>query len=327
MSDLGSSDWVAGSVILGCGTFGGIGGARHLIGKGLDADASGAVLDEALSLGITMLDTAERYADGISERTIGQWLAAQPSGSTDAVRITTKVAPLDGSAHASFDLAYIEPLFAGSLERLGVERVDWLLTHAQDGATPIEATLEGLEAIRCSGRCDHVGGCNLDASQLRAAIAAADRLGIRGYELVQNGFSLLQPDDGDDVRAICREHELAFTAFSPLAGGVLTGKYRRDQPPPPGSRLALRPDGVDALLTPEVFDAIDVLVDVAAEREVAPGAVALAWLLARDDVTAVITGPATTPPHLQLAQEAMSLELDDSVMAGLTKQFRAAGRR
>jgi 1-deoxyxylulose-5-phosphate synthase len=165
-------------VILGCGTFGGIGGARHLIGKGLDADISRAVLDEAVSLGITMLDTAERYADGLSERMIGQWLAAQPAAVTDAVRITTKVAPPDGSGpHALFDVAFIEPLFAGSLHRLGVERVDWLLTHAQDGATPIEATLEALEAIRCSGRCDHVGGCNLDASQLRAAITAAERLG------------------------------------------------------------------------------------------------------------------------------------------------------
>jgi aryl-alcohol dehydrogenase-like predicted oxidoreductase len=152
-------------------------------------------------------------------------------------------------------------------------------------------------------------------------------LGIRGYELVQNGFSLLQPDDGDDVRALCREHELAFTAFSPLAGGVLTGKYRRDQSPPSGSRLALRPDGVDELLTSAMFDAIDVLADVAAEREVSPGAVALAWLLARDDVTAVITGPARTSPHLKLAAEAMSFELDDGVMAALTEQFRAAGRR
>ena len=94
MCGVGSSDWVLGSVILGCGTFGGIGGARHLIGKGLDADASLAVLDEAVSLGITMLDTAERYADGVSERTIGRWLAARPAVSTEHVRITTKVAPV-----------------------------------------------------------------------------------------------------------------------------------------------------------------------------------------------------------------------------------------
>ncbi len=291
---MGGSGWTTGSVILGCGTFGGIGGARHLVGKGLDVDASLAALDEAASLGIMMLDTAERYAAGVSETTIGQWIAERPAATTEDVRITTKVAPADTSDQgAAFDGAFIEPVFARSLDRLGVERVDWLLTHAPDDTTPIEATLEALEEIRASGRCGHIGGCNLDAGQLRAAIAAADRRGIEGYELVQNGFSLLRPDDGDDVRTICREHGLAFTAFSPLAGGVLTGKYRRDRPPPSDTRLALRPERYDEL-TSAMFDAIDVLIEVAAAREVTPGAMALAWLLHRDDVTAVISGPATT---------------------------------
>jgi len=297
-----------------------------LIGKGLDRDASFAVLDEAASLGITMLDTAERYAAGVSETTIGQWLAERPAATTEDVRITTKVAPGDTSGQdVAFDGAFIEPAFARSLERLGVDRVDWFLTHAPDDATPIEATLEALEEIRSTGRCDHVGGCNLDAGQLRAAIAAAERLGIGGYELVQNGFSLLQPDDGADVRAICREHGLAFAAFSPLAGGMLTGKYRRDQPPPPDTRLALRPEGYDELLTSAMFDAVDVLIEVAAARDVSPGAVALAWLLHRDDVTAVITGPAMAAPHLRIAAEAIQLELDEEVAAALTERFRVAG--
>ena len=118
---MGTVSWTSGPVILGCGTFGGIGGDRSLIGKGLDGDTSVAVLDEALELGITMLDTAEAYAGGFSEATIGQWLGHRPAGSIDQVRITTKVAPPGESVQSTvFDAAFISRAFAGSLERLGV---------------------------------------------------------------------------------------------------------------------------------------------------------------------------------------------------------------
>jgi aryl-alcohol dehydrogenase-like predicted oxidoreductase len=192
--------WVSGPVALGCGSFGGIGGATELIGRGLDLSASLATLDEAASLGVTMLDTAERYAAGASETMIGRWLSERDSTVTARVRITTKVAPADASGgDAPFGEEFIEHLFAGSLECLRVDGVDWLLTHAPDTETPIETALEALESIRASGRCQSVGGCNLDARQLREALDAAERLGITGYELVQNGYSLLQPDDEADV--------------------------------------------------------------------------------------------------------------------------------
>lgn len=322
---MSGSAWSSGPVVLGCGTFGGIGGATALIGRGLDEAASMATLDEAAALGITMLDTAERYAAGASETLIGRWLAKRPTSVTAPIRITTKIAPAEASGRADpFGAAFIEPIFTQSLERLGVDQVEWLLTHAPDDTTPIETTLEALEAIRASGRCRHVGGCNLDGRQLREALDAADRLGITGYELVQNGYSLLQPDAEADVRRLCRQHDLAFVAFSPLAGGVLTGKYRRDEPPAAGTRLDLRPEGFDELMTPRVHDAIDALAATAADLGVAPGALALAWLAHRDDVTALITGPGRAAPHLALAAEAKRLELTDDVTHQLTETFRAA---
>ena len=141
------------------------------------------------------------------------------------LQITTMVAPGHASGRdVGFDAAFIEPIFAGSLERLGVDRVDWLLVHAPDPDTPVAVTLEALEAIREAGRCDHIGVCNVDIAQLHEALDAADRLGVTGYELVQNGHSLLRPDDGADVRALCGERGLALTTYSPLAGGVLTGR-------------------------------------------------------------------------------------------------------
>lgn len=319
--------WATGPVVLGCGTFGGIGGSTELIGRGLDESASLATLDEAAAIGLTMLDTAEQYADGASETMIGRWLSEREAVVTAGVRITTKVAPPDVSeSDAPFDSKFIEPIFAGSLQRLGVDHVEWLLTHAPDEATPIETTLEALEAIRASGRCRHVGGCNLDIRQLSEALDAADRLGLTGYELVQNGYSLLQPDSEADVRHLCRQHGLAFVAFSPLAGGVLTGKYRRSEPPAPGTRLDLRPEGFDELMTPAVHDAIDALTARGNGLGVPAGALALGWLVHRDDVTALITGPSRSAPHLALAADAVNLQLPGGVVEELTELFRSARR-
>jgi aryl-alcohol dehydrogenase-like predicted oxidoreductase len=324
---MGGAAWSSGRVVLGCGSFGGIGGARDLIGRGLDDDASLATLDEAASLGITMLDTAERYAGGASERVMGRWLAERGESLTGPVQITTKVAPASMSdGEAAFDLAFIEPIVEGSLARLGVDRVDWLLTHAPDDDTPVERTLEALASIRESGRCSHIGACNLDARRLSEAVEAAERMGIGGYELVQNGYSLLQPDGEAEVRRLCGEHDLAFTAYSPLAGGVLTGKYRPHERPPAGTRLDLRPDGFDALLTPAVYDAIGVLAKEAEARGVSTGAIALAWLISHEEVTASIIGPARSAPHLRLAAEVLGIDLDEETREGLADAFRIAAR-
>ena len=237
------------------------------MGRGLDELSAFATMDEAVALGITLFDTAERYAGGASEIMIGRWLIERDSPVTDRVRLATKVAPpyVDGSG-GRFDAAFLEERFSGSLQRLGVDTVEFLLTHAPDDATPIEETLEGLEAIRASGRCRYVGASNIDAGQLTAALDAAERLGISGYQVVQNAYSLLGPQDDRAVRSICAERDLAFTPFSPLAGGALTAKYERHVTPPPDSRMALRPDGVDELLTPAVYDAIDRLRSEAERR-------------------------------------------------------------
>ena len=129
------------------------------------------------------------------------------------------------------------------------------------------------------------------------------------------------------MRSICRERGLAFSAYSPLAGGVLTGKYRRDEPPPPGTRLDLRPEGFDQLLTPAVHDAIHGLAAAAEARGVSPGALALAWLIHHDDVTALITGPGRTAPHLTVAAEALRVELDHETASELTEAFCSAAQR
>jgi aryl-alcohol dehydrogenase-like predicted oxidoreductase len=318
--------WGYGKIVLGCGTFGGIGGSPSLVGRGLDEPAAFATMDEAVDLGIALFDTAESYAGGASEIMIGRWLLERDSAVTDHVRLATKVAPPNVKASGvRFDAALLEERFSGSLQRLGVDTVEFLLTHAPDDGTPIEETLEGLEAIRASGRCRYVGACNVDAGQLRAALDAAQRLGISGYQVVQNGYSLLGPHDDLAVRSICAERELAYTPFSPLAGGALTAKYRRDVVPPPDSRMALRPDGVDDLLTLAVYDAIDRLRSNAERRHgVECGALALGWLLHHRDVTAVVTGPARRSPHLELAAQAVDVVLSDADFVEIESWFASA---
>ncbi len=170
-----------------------------------------------------------------------------------------------------------------------------------------------------------MGASNVDAGQLTTALDAAERLGISGYQVVQNAYSLLGPQDNRAVRSICAERGLAFTPFSPLAGGALTGKYERHVTPPPDSRMALRPDGVDELLTPAVYDAIDQLRSDAERRHgVECGALALAWLLHHREVTAVVTGPARRSPHLELAARALEVVLSDRDFAEIESWFASA---
>ncbi len=323
---LGETGIEISEVILGCGTFGGLGGETSLIGRGLDDDAAFATLDEAASLGINVLDTAERYAGGKSELVIGQWLRSAGDEIRAATHIATKVAPpaMDGVMDRAFDRSYIEEKLAVSLERLGLERVTFYLSHAPDPDTHIEATLEGFAAVIESGRVEHVGCCNVDARQLRAALDAADRLGLPKFEWVQNSYSLLLPEADSEVRAICAERNLGYTPFSPLAGGVLTGKYQRNAPFPDGTRLALRPEGFDKILSDHVFDALERLEVEAIKLDVTCAGLALAWILANAHCTAPVVGPARFAPHLAHVAEATALALTPEEASRISAWFSRA---
>jgi len=312
---------------LGCGTFGGIGGVRDLVGRGLDRKAAFAALDEALALGIDVLDTSERYAGGESECAIGEWFRQRPRERTKAVRIATKVAPpaADGVDGTQFNRAYIERKLQTSLDRLGLERVTFYLSHKPDKTTPIEETVEGFAAVINAGRVEHVGCCNVGAEELIEALDAAERLGVPGFEWVQNGFSLLSPNDDREVRAVCRERGLGYTPFSPLAGGVLTGKYARREPFPVGTRMALRPEAHAKMMTDAVHDAIDRLRSRAAAHSVSCGGLALAWLIAHPDCTAPIVGPSRAAPHLDHLAEALDLVLAAEERAQIASWFEVAG--
>ena len=312
-------------VALGCGTFGGIGSPRHLIGRGLDHAASLATMDEAAALGINLFDTAHGYADGTSERWIGEWLRAQTTETRASVHLATKVGLVVADSGVTVDLSprtIVEQL-AESLARLGVSRVDFCLSHTPDPATSIESTLEGFAEVIARGWVSHVGACNLSAAQLVAALEASSRLGLPRYEWVQNEYNLLHRRDEQELLGLCAAHGIGYTPFSPLAGGLLSGKYRPDEPPAADSRLALRPEG--HRLSNAFFGAMEQLEGEAAQRGCGAGALALAWVLEHAQVTSVICGPSRRAEHLELARRAIGVELDEPARNRIGSWFKTDG--
>jgi len=302
---------------LGCGNFGGIGSAPELFGRGETEKEAFALMDAAWAEGITFFDTAASYGGGRSERWVGRWR----SESGAPVLLSSKVYwsvtgdPDDRGLSRERILHEAE----GSLTRLGVERLDLYLTHAPDPETPIEETLRGLEELVRFGKVGAIGASNLDAKQLEEALETSERLGLARFDWVQNEFSLLEQGAGG-VLPVCEREGLGFTPFSPLGGGWLTGKYRRGESYPAGSRMTLRPGPYEELASEETFRALDAFAAAAAERGVEPAALAIAWVLSHPQVTAVVIGP-RRPEHLGPALAALELRLAPAERDELAELF------
>ena len=296
---------------LGCGNFGGIGSAPELFGSGESEEEAFALMDAAWAAGVNFFDSAASYGGGRSETWIGRWRRERGAD----VVLSTKVYHSVTGDPDDHGLAHDRVLreLEGSLERLGVNRVPMYLTHEPDPGTPIEETLRALDELIRAGKVEAIGASNVTADQLGEALAASDAHGLARFDWVQNELNLLHPHAQDEVLAICRREGLGFTPFSPLAGGWLTGKYKRGEEYPPDSRMALRPD-------PErerererdaTFDALETFAAEAKRRETEPSTLAIAWLLAQPDVTAVVVGP-RRPEHLRSALAALEIEVSES---------------
>jgi aryl-alcohol dehydrogenase-like predicted oxidoreductase len=286
-------------LVLGCGNFGGIGSAPAFFGQGESEQEAFALMDAAWALGIRAFDTADAYGGGRSETWIGRWLAR----SRNRPAITTKVFhsvvgdPADRGLARDRILRQIE----GSLARLGVERVDVYLIHEPDPETSVPETLGALVELLDAGKVAAIGASNVDRTWLEEALPLAP------VSVVQNSYSLL--DRGaEDVIPFCAERGIAFTVFGPLAGGWLTGKYRRGEPPPPGSRMTQRPEGYAPFERDEVYDGLERFEEAARARGVEMPTLAFAWLFSNPLVTAVVAGP-RRPEHLDPAIAALDLPL------------------
>jgi aryl-alcohol dehydrogenase-like predicted oxidoreductase len=201
-----------------------------------------------------------------------------------------------------------------SLERLGVDRVDVYLAHEFDPDVPaneLVGTFEGLVGISLIRAW---GVSNFDAEQLRSLLETGTPA------VVQNSYSLLDRADERGVVELCAAFGISYTPFSPLAGGWLTGKYKRDTPVPEGSRMAMRPGPYEHLRNEGTFAALDRFAEVAAQRGVQPATLAISWLLAQPHVTAVVVGP-RRPEQLEPALTALEHRLSESEAEELAALF------
>ena len=309
--ELGGSGIVLPRIALGCGNFGGIGSAPAFFGHGLSEAQALELMDAAWAAGITHFDTADAYGGGRSERAIGRFIDSRGVRPT----LTTKTFnPMSEGADHGLGPDRITRQLESSLDRLGVERVELYLAHDHDLEVPVADTCAAFEGARRAGRIGAYGVSNFDAPALEAVLAAGVPVAI------QNSYSLLDRGDAETLLPLCDERGVAYVAFSPLAGGWLTGKYRRGEPFPPGSRMTQRPEPYEALRSPNVFAALEGLESLAAARDTSMAALALAWLLDDRRVAQVVVGPGR-PEHLEPVREALAVPLTAAERARLEELF------
>ena len=307
--ELGRSGISVTRIILGCGNFGGVGSAPTFFGQGIPREEAPRIMDAAWDLGITTFDTADAYGGGRSETWIGEWIAAKGNTVRDTITVETKTFnPMEAGADHGLAGHRVRRQVESSLRRLGLERIPLYMAHDFDPDTPHEDTLGTLDALIEAGTIGAIGASNFTAEQLAEAVEISELEGLARYEWVQNSFSLLEQNDVDSLFPVCHEHRLGYEAFGPLAGGWLTGRYRRGAEYPEGSRMTQRPDGYRKFETDAVFDALEAFEVQAQERGVSMAGLALAWLLGVPEVSAIVVGP-TCAEHLDPVREALSVEL------------------
>jgi aryl-alcohol dehydrogenase-like predicted oxidoreductase len=306
---VGSSGLEIPPVALGCGNFGGVGSAPEFFGQGLTDDQALALMDAAWDFGISHFDTADAYGGGRSERAIGRWISSR--GVRPQLTTKTFNQMRAGGDHGLTPERITRQLDA-SLERLGVGQVDLYLAHEFDPDVPVGESFGAFDAAAAGGLIRAYGVSNFDASQLSASLAAGSP------QAIQNSYSLLERQDARELLPLSARRGVAYLAFSPLAGGWLTGKYRRGEPFPAGSRMTQRPGPYEPLLAGRTFDLLGRLGEMAAHRGTSMAGLALGWLLADPRVTQIVIGPGR-PEHLAPVREALEHPVDGAELAAIER--------
>ncbi len=284
-----------------------------------DEESSFQMLDLYRESGGTYLDTADVYAAGESERIVGRWLASRGAGDEVLVATKGRFGPPPGSTGASYR-GLVKAIDA-SLGRLGVDAVDVYFVHGWDPSAPVEDTLAALTYAVQAGKIHTVGWSNTTAWQFQRILDTARSEGYVVPKVFQPQYNLLDRSIETDLLPLLLDEGIAITPWSPLGGGWLTGKYRRDQRPTGASRLGEDPErGVEAYdvrNTDRTWDILGVVEDVAEAHGTSMAAVAIAWLLVRPAVGSVLLG-ARTADQLRQTLEAVELELEPSEIDRLT---------
>jgi aryl-alcohol dehydrogenase-like predicted oxidoreductase len=298
-------------IALGCGNFGGVGSAPQFFGQGLSEDQALELMDAAWEFGITAFDTADAYGGGRSERVIGRWMASR---GLRPVLTTKTFNPVRAGADHGLRPERIARALRESLERLGVDQVDLYLAHDFDPDVPLVDSLGAFDAALADGSIGAYGVSNFGAAQLAACLEAGEPRAI------QNSYSLLDRRDERELIPLCVRRQVAYLAFSPLAGGWLTGKYWEGEPFPAGSRMTQRPEPYAEFVSHRTFDALARLGAIASRLAISMAGLALSWLLADERVAQIVIGPGR-PAHLYPVREALDHPLTPDERAEIDTVF------
>ena len=277
-------------VTMGTMTFGGQGGFANVGSTGVDE--ARRQVDLCLEAGVNLIDTADVYSDGLSEEIVGQVL----HGRRDEVLVATKVrmAMGPGPNDAGLSRHHILAGCEASLRRLGTDHIDLYQVHEWDGETPLEETLEALDLLVQAGKVRYVGASNYAGWQLMKALGTAERTGLPRFVSEQIYYSLQARDAEYELIPAAVDQGLGVLVWSPLAGGLLSGKYRRDQRPSAGSRQLTDWNEPPVYDQETLYDTVEVLLAIGARRGVSAAQVALAYLIGKPAVTSLVIGARTT---------------------------------
>ena len=285
-------------------------------GSQVENDVASACVRAALDAGITSFDTADVYADGAAETVLGEALQGQRR---ESLEIFTKAYwPTGPRGHNDVGLSrkHIAESIDASLRRLRTDYVDLYQAHRFDTETPLEETMQAFAQVVRQGKALYIGVSEWTADQIRQGHALARELGIQLISS-QPQYSMLWRVIEDEVVPTCRELGMSQIVWSPVAQGVLTGKYRPDQPPPAGSRATDDKGGarsIERFMRPEVLSAVQGLRPIADELDVTMAQLALAWVLANDNVAAAIVG-ASRPEQVAENVKAVDVRIPPELLA------------
>ena len=287
---LGTSGLRVPALTFGTGTFGGRGDFFKAWGT-TDVAEARSMVDLCLEAGVNMFDTAGNYSGGASEEILGKAI----EGRRDEVLISTKANSRTGPGpnDSGSSRHHLIRACEGSLRRLGTDRIDLYYLHGFDAMTSIEETLRAMEDLIRSGKVLYIGCSNFSGWHLMKSLAVSEKYGLPRHVAHQAYYSLIGRDLEWELLPLCVDQRVSTVVWSPLASGRLTGKVRRDQPAPEGSRLtSLRNGGMDGMAVPEdlLYGVVDVLVEVATEVQKTVSQVALNWLLQRPTVASLVFG-------------------------------------
>ncbi|MEV5825519.1 aldo/keto reductase [Spirillospora sp. NPDC052242] len=289
---------------------------------GCGEDEARRIIDAFLEAGGNLIDTANRYTGGQSEEIVGRAIA----GRRESVVLATKgfMPQGDGPNDAGLSRLHLTRALEASLRRLGTDHIDLYQCHQWDADTPIEETMATLDGFVRSGKVRYIGCSNFTAAQIVEARWAAERVGGTPFVSLQPQYSLAVRDIEAEILPVCERHGLGTLTYSPLASGVLTGRYARGAAPDADSRmgrmsaspLAMARVFVDEMLNERTLGIAEEVGRVADELGATPAAVALAWVRSRPGVTSVIVGPRSLE-HLRGNLAGFELELPPEAVARL----------